>query len=103
MRPSVARFTPWLVAALCLSCSDSTAPSSILETATVTDPTGDTFGVQGTFWDLTSMTVSRDTSAIIVRLDFTTTAVSAMKSIASGMIAYVDFDTDQNSETGAFP
>src|SRR4051812_5695291 len=102
MRTGVARFIPLVVAALWCGCQDSgTSPDGILETATVNDASGDTFGTPGTFWDFTSLTVSRDTTSIIVRLNFTSNAVSAQRDIAAGMIAFIDFDTDQNVETGA--
>src|SRR4051812_27920099 len=103
MRTRVARLTSILLAALWCGCGNDTAPSGILETATVTDPSGDTFGSPGTFWDFTSLTVSRDTTSIIVRLDFTNTAVSSQTNSIGGMIAYIDLDTDQNVETGSFP
>jgi hypothetical protein len=103
MRLAVARITPLFLAALWCGCHDRTSPDGILETATVIDPSGDTFGSPGTMWDFTALTVSRDTTSIIIRLDFTTSAFSAQTNLASGMIVFVDFDTDQNVETGGVP
>jgi hypothetical protein len=103
MRIAVARITPLLLAALWCGCHDGTSPNGILETATVIDPSGDTFGSPGTMWDFTALTVSRDTTSIIVRLDFTSPTFSVQTNLASGMIIFVDFDTDQNVETGALP
>lgn len=105
MRITGTRLVPFLLLLAALSCSaDATAPRDvILETATALDPTGDTFGSTGTFWDLTALTVSRDSDAVIVKLDLTTTTFSSQSNIASGMIGFIDFDTDQDVSTGLLP
>lgn len=69
-------------------------------TATVTDPTGDTFGTGGVQWDLTAMTVARDTGGVTVQLDFTTDVLSPTSGDTSAIIGYVEFDLDQNEASG---
>jgi len=69
-------------------------------TAMVTDPTGDTFGTGGAQWDLTAMTVARDTGGVTVQLDFTTDVLSPTSGDTSAIIGYVEFDLDQNELSG---
>ena len=99
-----------LLAATLLGCSGSTtSPAAVPDpdptpaptdeiTRTATDPTGDVFG--GTGWDLTGLTITRDTAGITVRLDLSTNVISPVTNPTTGLIGFVDFDTDQNAATG---
>ncbi len=86
-----------------LGCSENTGPASGTadpNTVQVTDPAGDTFGAGGVHWDVTALTISRDTGGITVVLDFTRNLISPVSGDTNAMIAYVDFDVDQDSTTG---
>lgn len=79
--------------------SDTSGPSSKL-TAVATDPTGDTFGAGSVQWDLTTLTIVRDSGGITVSLDLSAAVVSPVTGSADATLAFVDFDTDQNIATG---
>lgn len=70
-------------------------------TGKITDASGDTFGNRGAQWDLTAMTITRDTAGITVLLDFSSDLISPTSGDSNAMIGFVDFDTDQDSTTGA--
>lgn len=97
--PSMHRHTAILAALSLCACGDSTGPGARTTTRR-TDPTGDTFNTVGQSWDLSAMTVSRDTAGVTVRLDFATTVIPPFSGDTNAMIALVDFDTDQDSTTG---
>lgn len=69
-------------------------------TATVTDPTGDTYGVDSVQWDLTRITIARDTGGITVTLDLSADVLSPVSLDDTATLAFVDFDTDQSAATG---
>jgi hypothetical protein len=83
------------------SCSDASGPGSGSATAHVTDPTGDTYGTGVVGWDLTDMTITRDTGGITLLLDFASNVISPASGDTTAMIGYVDFDIDQDSTTGS--
>ncbi len=84
-----------------LACgSDASGPGTAATTAKVTDPSGDTFGADTARWDLTALTINRDSAGITVLLDFSATVISPVTGAANAMIAYVDFDVDQALATG---
>ncbi len=90
-----------LVAGVLGSCGgDSLGPAAGAVRSLVTDPVGDTYGLDAVTWDLTDLSVARDTSGITVQLDFSRTLVSPVSGDSSAMIAFVEFDTDQDSTTG---
>lgn len=90
-----------LVAVVLASCGgDSLGPAAGAVRSVVTDPVGDTYGLDSVTWDLTDLSVSRDTSAVTVQLDFSRTLVSPTSGDSNAMIAFVEFDTDQDSTTG---
>ena len=66
---------------------------------TVADPAGDTFGT-GVQWDLTALTVARDTGAVTVQLVFSSDVISPVTGISTAMVGFVDFDVDQDPRTG---
>jgi hypothetical protein len=76
-------------------------PGAGVLTGVVTDPTGDTFGNRGVEWDLTAMTITRDTGGITVQLDFSSDLISPTSGDANAMIGFVDLDTDQDPTTGS--
>ena len=88
-----------LVSALLSSCGDSTGPGAG-PSAKVSDPSGDTYGSDSVKWDVTAMTISRDTSAVTVRLDFSSNPISPVSGDSNAMLGFVEFDTDQDSTTG---
>lgn len=69
-------------------------------TATVTDPAGDTYGVDSVQWDLTRITIMRDTAGITVTLDLSADVLSPVSLEDTATLAFVDFDTDQSAATG---
>ena len=90
-----------LVAGALISCGgDSLGPAPGAVRTRVTDPAGDTYGLDSVTWDLTDMIISRDTAAVTVQLDFSRTLVSPTSGDSNAMIAFVEFDTDQDSTTG---
>lgn len=78
---------------------DTSGPSQTL-TAVATDPAGDTFGSGPVQWDLTTLTIVRDSGGITVSLDLSADVVSPVTGSADATLAFVDFDTDQNIATG---
>lgn len=68
--------------------------------ATAADPTGDTFGGGGVQWDVTSLTIQRDTAEVTVLLEFTADLISPVTGDPTAMVAFVDLDIDQDSTTG---
>ncbi|HJQ66670.1 MAG TPA: hypothetical protein VJ816_09850 [Gemmatimonadales bacterium] len=86
-------------------CGDSSGPGGGggvggTLTARATDPVGDTYGVDSVQWDLTALTVVRDTGGITVVLDIATNVVSPVAGDTFATYSFVDFDTDQNATTG---
>ena len=75
-------------------------PPVSLATRTVADPLDDTFHNGGMQWDLTAMTVARDTGGVTVTLDFTSDVISPMSGDTNAMVGFVDLDVDQDSTTG---
>jgi hypothetical protein len=74
---------------------------SDLGTATIGDPVGDTFGLAGTKqWDVSALTVTRDASGIIVRLDMANDVGFPLPADPSALVGLVEFDLDQNQTTG---
>lgn len=92
--------TSILAAGSLWSCGDSSGPGTGTTTARVTDPTGDTFGANPVQWDLTAMTVTRDTGGITILLDFSSNVISPASGDTTAMIGFVDLDVDQDSTTG---
>jgi hypothetical protein len=103
------------VAALFCGCTESTSsepitpapiipapiiPAPAATTATVADPVGDTFGTAVVRWDMTALTITRDTAGITVKLDFANDVISPTSGDTTAMIGFVDFDVDQNPATG---
>lgn len=70
-------------------------------TQSVTDPIGDTFERDaGKQWDLSALTVTRDTNGVVVRLDFVNEIVLPTSGDSLELAALVEFDLDQNPATG---
>lgn len=89
------------VAGALTSCGgDSLGPAPGAVTARVTDSVGDTYGVDLHRWDVIAMAIVRDTGGITVQLDFSRTLISPLDGDSNAMIAFVEFDTDQDSFTG---
>ena len=88
-------------------CGDSSGPGGGgggggggTTTAKVTDPIGDTYGVDSVQWDLTALTVVRDAGGVTVVLDLSALVLSPVAGDTNATYAFVDFDTDQDSTTG---
>ena len=93
-------FTSLVASLLLAACSgSSTGPGSGL-TATATDPSGDTYGVLAVQWDLTALTITRDSGGIDFTIDFTSNVLSPMSRDSDAVYGEIDFDTDQNIATG---
>lgn len=69
-------------------------------TASVADATGDIFGSGDSRWDITALSVARDTGGLTVVLQFTRPVISAVGFDSAAMYAVVDLDLDQNGATG---
>ena len=78
----------------------STGPSTSALTVKATDPSGDTYGALDTQWDLTGLTITRDTGGIDFTIELTTNAVSPMSGDSNAVVGEIDFDTDQSITTG---
>jgi len=86
---------------LLLSCSSSTAPRSAgVITAKAVDPSGDTYGTLPVQWDLTALTLTRDTGGIDFAVDFSATVVPGSTGDSDAVYGEIDFDTDQSATTG---
>jgi len=72
-------------------------------TFSVADPAGDTFGVDSVQWDFDTLSIARDTSGITVNLVFTANVVSPAVDPQNAVYGVVDFDVDQNPNTGLKP
>ena len=96
-RPSVA-----ILALVVLSaCSNSsTGPGTSPLTVTTTDPSGDTYGSLAVQWDLTALTLTRDTGGIDFAIDLTSNALSPVSGDSDAVYGEIDFDTDQSATTG---
>ena len=83
------------------ACSGgSTGPGSTSLTAKATDPSGDTYGTFAVQWDLTGLTITRDTGGIDFAIDFTSTVLSPVSGDSDAVYGEIDFDTDQSIVTG---
>jgi hypothetical protein len=72
-------------------------PSSV----SVADPIGDTFGLPGgTQWDITALTITRETDGITVRLDFANDVALPVVADPNALVGLVELDLDQNRATG---
>jgi hypothetical protein len=70
-------------------------------TASIADPVGDTFGVPGTTqWDVTGLTITRETDGITVRIDFANDVALPVPGDPNALVGLVEFDLDQNFATG---
>ena len=85
---------------LLTACSSSTGPGNPTLTAKATDPSGDTYGTLAVQWDLTGLTITRDTGGNDFAIDFTTNVVSPVGGDSDAIVGELDFDTDQNAATG---
>lgn len=95
------RFTAALVVAAALGgCSNDAAGPATGESANVTDPAGDAFGTDTVRWDLTDMTIARDSGGITVLLEFSHNLISPTSGDPNAMVGFVDFDVDQDATTG---
>jgi hypothetical protein len=97
IRRSVSVFAVVLLGA----CShSSTGPGTSSLTVTSTDPSGDTYGFLAVQWDLTGLTLTRDTGGIDFAIDFTTNVLSPASKDSDAVYGEIDFDTDQSATTG---
>jgi hypothetical protein len=69
-------------------------------TASVADPTGDMFGSGDSRWDITAMSVARDTGGLTIVLRFSRPLISSIGLDSAAMYGVVDLDLDQNGATG---
>jgi len=90
-----------LAVTLLISCGgSSTGPGTSSLTVTSTDPSGDTYGFLAVQWDLTGLTITRDTGGIDFAIDFTTNVLSPASKDSDAVYGEIDFDTDQSATTG---
>jgi hypothetical protein len=78
----------------------STGPGSSSLTVKATDPSGDTYGSLVVQWDLTGLTLTRDTGGIDFAIDLTSNARSPVTGDSDAVYGEIDFDTDQSITTG---
>ena len=64
------------------------------------DPVGDTTGTGAVHWDVTGMMIARDAESITVQLDLLHPVISPTGGDPNAMVAFVDFDVDQDPATG---
>jgi|SRR5262245_6473089 len=90
-----------LQSVLLFACSgSSTGPGNSSLTARATDPSGDTYGSLAVQWDLTALTLTRDTGGIDFAIDLTSNALSPVSGDSDAVYGEIDFDTDQSITTG---
>ncbi len=83
------------------ACShSSTGPGTTSLTVKATDPSGDTYGNLAVQWDLTGLTLTRDTGGIDFAIDFTSSVQSPVSGDSDAVYGEIDFDTDQSITTG---
>ena len=85
---------------LCACSGGSTGPGNTSLTVKATDPSGDTYGTLAVQWDLTGLTITRDTGGIDFAIDFTSNVLSPVSGDSDAVYGEIDFDTDQSSVTG---
>ena len=68
--------------------------------ASVTDPVGDLFGSGDSRWDVTSLSIARDTGGLTVVLQFSRPLFSSIGLDSAAMYGVVDLDLDQDGATG---
>ena len=68
--------------------------------ASATDPVGDVFGSGDSRWDVTALTIARDTGGLTVVLQFSRPLLSSVGLDSAAMYGVVDLDLDQNGATG---
>src|SRR5262249_13977366 len=61
-------------------------------TVTTTDPSGDTYGSLAVQWDLTALTLTRDTGGIDFAIDLTSNALSPVSGDSDAVYGEIDFD-----------
>jgi hypothetical protein len=90
-----------------LACSRSSEVPSMPDiagdpaTASVADAIGDTFGLTGyTQWDVSSLTITRETDGITVLIDFANDVALPIPGDPNALVGLVEFDLDQNVATG---
>lgn len=88
------------VVALSACSHSSTGPRTSSLTAKATDPSGDTYGTLPVQWDLTGLTLTRDTGGIDFAIDLTSNAQSPVSGDSDAVYGEIDFDTDQSITTG---
>ena len=88
------------VVALSACSHSSTGPRTSSLTAKATDPSGDTYGTLPVQWDLTGLTLTRDTSGIDFAIDLTSNVQSPVSGDSDAVYGEIDFDTDQSITTG---
>ncbi|HEX7978391.1 MAG TPA: hypothetical protein VF461_07305 [Gemmatimonadaceae bacterium] len=70
-------------------------------TALIFDPAGDTFGLPGlTQWDVTGLSITRETDGITVRVDFANNVELPTPGDPNALVGLVELDLDQNVVTG---
>lgn len=89
-----------LAVLLCACSGGSTGPGSTSLTVKATDPSGDTYGSLAVQWDLTGLTLTRDTGGIDFAIDLTSTVRSPVTGDSDAVYGEIDFDTDQSITTG---
>lgn len=90
-----------------LACSRSSDVPSMPDvagspaTASIADGIGDTFGLAGyTQWDVSALTITRETDGITVRIDFANDVALPIPGDPNALVGLVEFDLDQNVATG---
>jgi len=107
MRSRTSVALPISLALGAMSCSRSSDVPSMPDvvadpsTVSISDPIGDTFGLPGgTQWDITGLTVTRETDGITVRLDFANDVSLPLVADPNALVGLVELDLDQNRATG---
>jgi len=90
-----------------LACSSSADVLSMPDvgadpsTVSIGDPVGDTFGLPGgTQWDISALSLTRESDGITVRIDFENTVSLPLAADPNALVGLVELDLDQNRTTG---
>jgi hypothetical protein len=107
MYSRVSLFTSLSLVGSVLACSQSSDVPSMPDvagdpsTVSVADPIDDTFGLPGgTQWDITALTVTRETDGLTLRLDFANDVALPLTADPNALVGLVELDLDQNRATG---
>lgn len=86
------------IAGALVHCNDGLGPGT--QSYVAADSTNDVFGAEAYQPDVVTLTIRRDNGGIDIIVAFTAAVRSAQVAGDSGIVGFIDLDTDQDSTTG---